>query len=321
MPVGGAAGEHLAGVWSHGLCQSAATAPGRCLWGCCCVGCAAHRQRKQLLAYTGEAYVCCAGHCPWGCLAEPHDARLLAAEVACCPVWALSANRYLIQTRFDRRNTKFDDVVVATACCFACMLDVLRFCVDLPEDVECVADSLACCMCGCLHAQQSIELRLITAGPYEGAAQHIISHLPAAQKEMVASAADAAIAKAEAASSTGGGAGGRRSGRKTSRHSSSVGGKGKRAWSSKRNKSEEAGTQQRCVRALCGNCREMFGSPTYGVTAACPHCGTHNRVPLPCEAPSATRGSDFDEDAALAVGGTGLMVTGLGASVLSQLVE
>ena len=97
----------------------------------------------------------------------------------CCP-HMISANRFLVQTRFNKRNSgcwdfcgKCGHVFPAIAC------EVARLCSDVPREREELAMAASCC-CPCNYCQNAIELDIIESKKkkYTGPPQAMILALP-----------------------------------------------------------------------------------------------------------------------------------------------
>eukprot|EP00746_Dinoflagellata_sp_MGD_P009222 gnl/MRDRNA2_/MRDRNA2_118649_c0_seq1.p1 gnl/MRDRNA2_/MRDRNA2_118649_c0~~gnl/MRDRNA2_/MRDRNA2_118649_c0_seq1.p1 ORF type:complete len:177 (+),score=14.09 gnl/MRDRNA2_/MRDRNA2_118649_c0_seq1:2-532(+) len=162
-------------------------------------------QRKQLMEVTGEPYICFGGMGP-GCPCCPTEQEVpcLCIESFCFPQIALSANRYIIQTRFGLQDTQCDECLFTLTSCLACCancaqcLRCLRDCFgfDIPGGLDdCLIDhadeitqcanvvilSVSCCM----FAQQEAEIAEIRASGYNRPSEALISLLPPKQQEMI----------------------------------------------------------------------------------------------------------------------------------------
>lgn len=276
MPIKQEVTQQLTGRWKHEMFQAPAAAPLQFLYGCCCTCCAVYQQREELLRITGEPYICCAGLCPCGPLGEPMDKNCLIIEACCCTGWALSGNRFLIQTRFDKENTPCDDCILWGTCLFVCAIDIARCFIDLPDELEFCADCLIMTVNGCMHAQQHLEIEEVKKTGYNGPPPQIIGILPPKQQEMISMGRP-----------VGGGGG---------MPPQAIGAAGGRAYGGgpapkPQQMQQHMPMQQRPVpmqqpmgqpqiQVQCGTCRQIFGSPQSGVTVACPYCSTHNQVPF-----------------------------------------
>eukprot|EP00747_Dinoflagellata_sp_TGD_P102544 gnl/TRDRNA2_/TRDRNA2_168700_c1_seq1.p1 gnl/TRDRNA2_/TRDRNA2_168700_c1~~gnl/TRDRNA2_/TRDRNA2_168700_c1_seq1.p1 ORF type:complete len:349 (+),score=68.24 gnl/TRDRNA2_/TRDRNA2_168700_c1_seq1:108-1154(+) len=187
MPVSPELAEHLTGEWKIGLFEAPIQAPVQFCYGCCCVCCMAGQQRGELLDLTGEPYICCAGLCcECGPLAQPQDRNCLWLEACCCPGLAVAANRYIIQTRFDRMNTPCDDCILWTLCMINCartILDIIGQ--PLPQEVDNIVDLMNNIVDGCMLAQQQVEIEEIKKNGYMGYNPALMEFMPPQQQNML----------------------------------------------------------------------------------------------------------------------------------------
>merc|ERR1740130_969665 len=123
--VKGEVAETLTGVWRIGLCEAPCKAPGSCCYACWCPCCMVRSQRKEILEITGEKYICCGGLYADCCCAscctvlktqQESPDPCLCLESFCCTSLGIVGNRYMIQTRFDRANTGWDDCMIMMLC-------------------------------------------------------------------------------------------------------------------------------------------------------------------------------------------------------------
>lgn len=293
MPVRQEVAQACHGKWKHELFESAGKAPCQCLYGCACTCCAVYQQRNKLLDLTGEPYVCCAGLCPCGPLGEPQaDRTCLLLEAFCCPGWALNGNRFMIQTRFDRENTACDDMILTFTCLFWYAVQCARCICDVPEELEFLADCLVLSVDGCMHAQQHLEIQEIEKHGYQGPPPQIIAVLPPVQKQICAHGKHAAPATVFGASPGAAGSSRGTPSQQEMRNAPSS------AQAQQFSMQQRPPMQQQMpqpmqqpmqfqtmqagappVQVQCGACQQIFGSPSAGVTVACPFCGAHNMVP------------------------------------------
>mmetsp|Transcript_44840 Transcript_44840/g.129587 ORF Transcript_44840/g.129587 Transcript_44840/m.129587 type:complete len:210 (-) Transcript_44840:110-739(-) len=186
MPIEKELAEQLSGTWKVELHEAPMAAPLQCCFGCFCTCCAAYQQRNELLDLTGEPYVCCSGLCPCGPLGEPQDRKCLVLEACCCPGLALSGNRFMVQTRFDKMNTACDDCILTTVCLCDCVVTIgSAVYEDFPEEIKVATDCLVMATNGCMHAQQHVEIREIEKSGYDGPSATILSSLPPLQQSMI----------------------------------------------------------------------------------------------------------------------------------------
>lgn len=250
MPLKQELVQACTGHWKTEMFEAPLQAPVSCLYGCCCICCASYQQRTELLDLTGEPYVCCAGLCPCGPLGEPQDRACLALEVCCCPGLALSANRFMVQTRFDKENTACDDCIITFTCLFVCALDIARCCIDIPHELDFLADCLVMSVQGCMHAQQQIEINEIKKNGYHGMNPLIMQSMPPSQQEMF--------------QKVGMNHGGHP-------HPAMMG-----APQQQMHMGPPGMAGGPPIQVSCGNCRQVFGAPQSGMVVMCPFCQTPN---------------------------------------------
>jgi len=285
MPVKKELGQALTGKWQVELFAAPAKNPLQCCFGCWCPCCAAIQQREELLAMTGEPYVCCAGLCPCGPLGEPQDKSCLYVEACCCPGLAIDANRYMVQTRFDRMNTACDDCIITCTFCFACAIDVAKCFTDVPQELEFLADCLVMTVNGCMHSQQQIEINYIKSVGYAGPPPALLAMMPPKQQNMIQQGtlvgAGGVVIGAAATGAAMGGSGPKPYDSPPQQQMPSQ--YQQPAYSQQpayaQPMQQPPMMQQQTIQVQCGNCRQVFGSPQAGVTVACPFCQTHNAVP------------------------------------------
>eukprot|EP00437_Effrenium_voratum_P050463 CAMPEP_0181531500 /NCGR_PEP_ID=MMETSP1110-20121109/72135_1 /TAXON_ID=174948 /ORGANISM="Symbiodinium sp., Strain CCMP421" /LENGTH=237 /DNA_ID=CAMNT_0023662577 /DNA_START=28 /DNA_END=740 /DNA_ORIENTATION=- len=186
MPVKQELTQACQGHWKTEMFQAPCQAPLSFCYGCCCIPCAAYQQRSELLDLTGEPYICCVavGSVAADFLSEPQDRTCLCAEVCCCPGLAVSGNRFMVQTRFDKENTACDDCIITGTCLFVWIVDIARCFIDIPREIDLLADCVVLSVTGCMHAQQQIEIDDIKKNGYQGMPPLIMNSLPPAQQMM-----------------------------------------------------------------------------------------------------------------------------------------
>jgi len=186
MPVKQTISQDLHGEWQIGLFEAPCKAPLPFCYGYCCCCCMAGQQRLKILDVIGEPYVCCGGAFPCGPLGEPQDRNCVWAEAFCCNGCAISGNRFLIQTRFDRQNTFCDDCLLWSVCLAqwsVCILQMVG--VEVPEEIENLVDCIAEIVSGCMLAQQEVEIEFVKKQGYAGCPQPIFSSMTPAQQQLV----------------------------------------------------------------------------------------------------------------------------------------
>mmetsp|Transcript_47533 Transcript_47533/g.83570 ORF Transcript_47533/g.83570 Transcript_47533/m.83570 type:complete len:374 (+) Transcript_47533:72-1193(+) len=298
MPVRQQVQEACTGKWQVQLFEAPAKAPHICLYGCCCICCASYQQRNELLDMTGEPYVCCAGLFPCGPLGQPcQDRSCLAVEACCCAGLAVSANRYMIQTRFDKENTPCDDFIITFSCLFYYVVQIAKCFCDVPDELELAAECLIMIVDGCMHAQQHIEIEGIKKNGYTGPSPAIMAALPPAQQHMVqqgkavggprgVTPAMMGAAGGAAAMGSASAAGRPQTQNKPVQQQFRQAPAPTPQYSQQRPQQMQMG--QQVIQVQCGVCRQVFGSPQAGVTVACPFCSTHNQIPANAGVPTGT---------------------------------
>ena len=180
MPLSEKLNNQLTGDFKHGQCCACTTVPIKFIWCIICPGCAAAHQRFQILRMTREPYVCCGGLIPVCGLDKPRSESCVFLEcIICCPE-TFAANRFLVQTRFNKRNSgcwDFSGTICHT--CVSVQCEIARLCCDIPQEREELAKARSCC-CPCGYCQNSIELDMIEARKkrYSGPPPAMIQSLP-----------------------------------------------------------------------------------------------------------------------------------------------
>jgi len=186
MPIQQEIVGSLTGEWQTGLFEAPAKAPLPFALGCCCPCFYAGQQRLQILDLVGEHYVCCAGLCPCGPLAQPQDRNCAYAESCCCTGLAISGNRYILQTRLDRKNTPADDCLLWTTCLAPWAVCLCRMGgVSVPREVENCVDCLQVVVAGCMLAQHQVEVEHMAKSGFVGVSPAIVAVLPPGQQQMI----------------------------------------------------------------------------------------------------------------------------------------
>mmetsp|Transcript_68573 Transcript_68573/g.153663 ORF Transcript_68573/g.153663 Transcript_68573/m.153663 type:complete len:347 (-) Transcript_68573:161-1201(-) len=175
MPIKQEVVDQLTGQWQIGLFETPCKAPLSFCYGFCCPCCMTCQQRLEILDVIGEPYVCCGGLFPCGPLGEPQDRNCIFLETCCCSGCALAGNRFLIQTRFDRENTCFDDFLLWVACLAPYVICILQCAgVDVPDEIENAVDCFQQIVSGCMLGQQQYELKYVKETGYQGPSQQIM---------------------------------------------------------------------------------------------------------------------------------------------------
>ena len=180
MPLPNSIERHLTGEFKKGQLGACCSVPGECCYFFCCPNCAVYSQRRRLLDITREPYVCCAGTWPCCGFEKPKDDGCLIVEACCLPGMTIAGNRFMMQTRFNKRNSgcvdscgKICHICVACECCIA------RICCECSKEREDILKS-ASCVCQNAHCQNAAELDLIERQktPYGGPQRGVIQELP-----------------------------------------------------------------------------------------------------------------------------------------------
>uniref|UniRef100_A0A7S1A1W9 Uncharacterized protein n=1 Tax=Noctiluca scintillans TaxID=2966 RepID=A0A7S1A1W9_NOCSC len=178
--------DKLNGEWQVQLFETCFKAPIPFCFGCLCPCCMVCLQRKEILEIVGEPYVCCGGMFPCGPLGSPQNENCLYLEGCCCTGCAISANRYIIQTRFNKRNTACDDCILWAVCIANLLVCIGQFvCEDMPEGLEECVDCATMIVDGCMLAQHDVELKHIKSNGYQGPASNLVAALPPLQQQMI----------------------------------------------------------------------------------------------------------------------------------------
>jgi len=166
--------------WQIGLFSTCMTEPKTCLYSCFCTPCMAYSQRKQLLELTREPYVFAGGMLGCSCCNKPCSPWWLCVESTCCLQFAISGNRFIIQTRFDRRNTFCDDLIILFTAITACVGMCLTICTSGQkfDGIENFVEILVCLVNGCMLTQQDVEIKYLKTIGYNGAPTYILQLLP-----------------------------------------------------------------------------------------------------------------------------------------------
>lgn len=184
MPLTSPVADQCQGQWNIDLFSTITQRFTATLYGTSCICCAAYQQRSELLEITGEPYICFGGLCPLGPLRNPQGPSWLAIESVLCPCCALNANRYIIQTRFDKANTAADNFLLTATCLCTSLVKLIHYVKDVPELDTCVPLANMF-LAGCMYAQQQLEIDEIKQNGYYGPSDSIYDFLPPMQQEMI----------------------------------------------------------------------------------------------------------------------------------------
>lgn len=180
MPITHDVEQHLTGHFKHGACTSICANLSSCCFFYCCTPCAIYSQRKDILNVTGEPYVCCGGTWPCcGCDKPRSSTACLVCEVCCFPNMALAGNHFLVQTRFNKRNSTLDSMCKIGNLCVSCEFCLLRICCDCSKEAENLVKG-GTCICPCAHCQNAGELDEFSSGRvrYNGPPEGVVTELP-----------------------------------------------------------------------------------------------------------------------------------------------
>jgi len=185
MPIKQDIAQQLSGKWQIGLFEAPCKAPISWCYGCCCSCCMAAQQRNEILDVIGEPYICCGGLFPCGPLGDPQDKNCVYLEACCCTGMAISANRFYIQTRFDRENTACDDCILWTVCLASWAVCILQCFMDVPDEIENCVDCMIMTVDGCMLAQQQVEIEHVKKTGFSGAPTHLNGVMSEYQQELM----------------------------------------------------------------------------------------------------------------------------------------
>lgn len=179
MPLPQDIERHLTGSFTHGSLGSICASPAQCCFFWFCAPCAVYGQRRRILAVTKEPYVCCAGVWPWCGFNEQKDEACLIPEVICCSGCAMAGNRFMVQTRFNKKNSGMDNVLKVFHSCVGCAFSIGRNCVPCTVEQENICKA-TCCVCPVTFCQNAAEMdSMLEQGVmYHSPPVGVISELP-----------------------------------------------------------------------------------------------------------------------------------------------
>jgi hypothetical protein len=152
MPLPNDIDRHLTQDFRHNECMSACLNPVDCCFNINCAPCSIYTQRRRILDITGEPYIMCGGTCPCCGFEKPRPVCCLVWEAFCCTGAALAGNRFLVQTRFNRRNTSIQNCLSIFHVCVSLEFMCLRLCFDCSKERENLYKA-GCCVGCCSHCQ------------------------------------------------------------------------------------------------------------------------------------------------------------------------
>lgn len=186
MPVTEEVNNVLGGEFEVPMLEAPCKEPGQFCFGCFCPCCAAYRQREQLLEITGEDYHCCGGAFPFCGLNQPQEkVPCLCLESWCCTWLAISSNRYMVQTRFGKRNTPYDEFILWFTVVASWVVAITSCFIDLPEEIHYAKEVLISVVQGCMHAQNQHEIEKIKNAGYHKPAPAVLQAFPPQQQMMI----------------------------------------------------------------------------------------------------------------------------------------
>jgi len=166
----------LTGEFETDACKSTCCTLG-CIGFFCFQPCVIAFQRQRILSITGEPYICCGGTWPFCGFDEPTHELCIIGEVLWFPCRAAAANRFLVQTRFNRRNTGCDNCLRIFHCIPTIECAIARCCCNVSKEKEYLYKAgYVSHPCG--HCQQEMELNRIRNMPYSAPPVPVIEILP-----------------------------------------------------------------------------------------------------------------------------------------------
>lgn len=106
-------------------------------------------------------------------------------EAFCCPGCAISGNRFIIQTRFDKMNTACDDCLIWTVIIVHFVVCIAQMFMDVPDEIENCVDLMAMIVDGCMLAQQQVELEHVKSIGWNGPNPAIMSAVGPKQAQLM----------------------------------------------------------------------------------------------------------------------------------------
>ena len=190
MPLPSDIDRHLTKDFRHSECTSVCLNPVDCCFNTYCAPCSVYMQRRRILDITGEPYVMCGGTCPCCGFEKPRSDCWLLWEVCCCLGGAVAGNRFLVQTRFNRRNTCFDNCCTICHCCISLEFMLLRCCCDCSKERENLYKAGQCAGL-CSHCQNIEAIDEFQKSGYIAPLPGLIRELPEHFRQVGFTIADA----------------------------------------------------------------------------------------------------------------------------------
>mmetsp|Transcript_15215 Transcript_15215/g.38666 ORF Transcript_15215/g.38666 Transcript_15215/m.38666 type:complete len:177 (-) Transcript_15215:521-1051(-) len=162
--------------WDVSLCSTCTEIPGLWCMAFWCPPCTAYSQRSTLLDGDLRNYMCCQGlFCGSLCDSDlPCPQLCLCMETVFCCWCSIIANRSLIQSRYDIRNSKCENCLITTAVIFSWVWCIIQCFINCPCEADCLVDCCYCALSACMQSQQEHELRLHLARGDEGLGPHVM---------------------------------------------------------------------------------------------------------------------------------------------------
>lgn len=101
----------------------------------------------------------------------------LVCEVCFCPSASLAANRFMMQTRFNKKNTGMDNLCSNFHCLVGGGCRVARICFECSPESENLAKAMIC-VCPVSHCQVGAEINVVDKLKYTGPVPALIRELP-----------------------------------------------------------------------------------------------------------------------------------------------
>ena len=130
--------------------------PGVCIYGCCCIPCAAFSIRRDVLDGDFSRYVCCQGYfCPPNTCTETSCPQLcLCCEAFLCPGPSMSGTRLYLMDMYQLQPDPCDNQIIRLNNCLVCLS-----CICDRNCTQCISQCVFVSTFGCMAAQAVAELR------------------------------------------------------------------------------------------------------------------------------------------------------------------
>jgi len=155
--------------WDVHLCGTCFEVPDKWCLAFFCPPCVAFKQRIEVLDNNMDSYVCCGGMYGDCCkfVSDPCPTCCLGIESCICFWCAISANRFLIQNKYDVRNTCCEECLIWTACIFSfvwCIVSMFLPANAPDEAADLLVDCGYLALSACFQSQQQHELEYQKTG-------------------------------------------------------------------------------------------------------------------------------------------------------------